>query len=518
MIGLSQRRAGLANRVGIGTSRNRLFQSALQMAKQAYPNEKRYKTRSFTKFQQHQQQQQQKRYNYQNKPFQLYNENQQTWANQIDTSPIVLSAQDIQKWLAFRTNTLQQHKLYLWHATQFDWIPLWSMENGFLLTGMDRLPYDNVSYNQLTKSKWIKQNSVTNEAIQKLLKKFNINVNINEMTPILNQQQQNGTTPTTGRTYYVNHLESNPKGNWIFNPLKRDWTDYKMYNMKRNKWNLLYLYNYKGTLHQVDQPRNNKQFKNIQDAIKQVDDGKYIYHEDPYYIPFDKFNDRVWFNHTECVKISEIKPKLNENAWLASNTKNYLVKEQCNTIYSMASSMFIDPKTNTYRDEFIINNIQTIPQYCWEKVATFARLFNQFTNSNTFMLLDESGRFGIPIGIDKNKNEIILNDRTRMSWPTFKTQFNNQNLIKYQNLDFQGLEYKLTQNMLDRHYIPPAQQIARVDLIKASKSLILQYMIGQYVLLDNGQDQYLPIYILSPTIVQSCAHLVHVEDINEYIG
>ena len=124
------------------------------MAKQSYPNEKRYKTRSFTKFQQHQQQQQQKRYNYQNKPFQLYNENQQTWANQIDTSPIVLSAQDIQKWLVFRTNTLQQHKLYLWHATQFDWIPLWSMENGFLLTGMDRLPYDNVSYNQLTKSKW----------------------------------------------------------------------------------------------------------------------------------------------------------------------------------------------------------------------------------------------------------------------------------------------------------------------------------------------------------------------------
>ena len=379
------------------------------------------------------------------------------------------------------------------------------------------LPYDNVSYTQLTKSKWIKQNSVSNKVIQKLLTKFNIKLNINEMTPILNQQQQNGTTPATGRTYYVNHLEHNPKGNWIFNTMKHDWTDYKMYNMKMNKWKLLFLYNYKGTLHQCDHPRNDKQFKNIKDAIEQVNDGKYIYHEDPYYIPFDKFNDRVLFNNTDGVRINEIKPKLNENVWIASNIQNYLAKEQYNSIYSMASSMFIDPKTNTYRDEYIINNIQTIPHYFWEKVATFARLFNQFQNKDTFMLLDESGRFGTPVGIDRNKNEIILNDRTRMNWTTFKTQFNQQNLIKYQNLDFQGLEYKLTQNLLDRHYIPPAQQIARVDLIKASKSLILQYMIGQYVLLDNGQDQFLPIYILSPTIVQSCAHLVHIEDINEYV-
>ena len=70
------------------------------------------------------------------------------------------------------------------------------MEKGFLLTGMDRLLNDNVLYTQLTKSK-------SSKAIQKLLAKFNIKVNINEMTP---QQQHNGTTSATGRTYYVNHL------------------------------------------------------------------------------------------------------------------------------------------------------------------------------------------------------------------------------------------------------------------------------------------------------------------------
>ena len=115
---------------------------------------------------------------------------------------------------------------------------------------MEKLPYNNVSFNQLTKSKWIKQNSVTNQAVQILWKKFNIDVEAATMTPILNQQQPNWTTLATGQTYYVNHLENNHKGNWIFNSMKYDWIDFRIYNMKMNKWNLNFLYNYKGTLHQ----------------------------------------------------------------------------------------------------------------------------------------------------------------------------------------------------------------------------------------------------------------------------
>ena len=70
--------------------------------------------------------------------------------------------------------------------------------------------------------------------------------------------------------------------------------------------------------------------------------------------------------------------------------------------------------------------------------------------------------------------------------------------------------------MLDRHYQPPAQQIVILDLTKARNSRILTYMIGQYLLIDYGADQYLPIYVLSPTIIQTNHHIVHIEDIDEY--
>ena len=42
-------------------------------------------------------------------------------------------------------------------------------------------------------------------------------------------------------------------------------------------------------------------------------------------------------------------------------------------------------------------------------------------------------------------------------------------------------------------------------------------MIGQYVLIDYGEDQFVPIYILSPTIIQTNHHLVHIEDIHDYV-
>ena len=53
---------------------------------------------------------------------------------------------------------LKIHRLYLWHATQFDWIPLWATKKGFLLMNLDILKFDNVNYHQLTKANWIKQN------------------------------------------------------------------------------------------------------------------------------------------------------------------------------------------------------------------------------------------------------------------------------------------------------------------------------------------------------------------------
>ena len=52
------------------------------------------------------------------------------------------------------------HQIYLWHATKFDWIPLWSTEKGFLLMNLDILKYDYVNYDKFTNANWIKTHSV----------------------------------------------------------------------------------------------------------------------------------------------------------------------------------------------------------------------------------------------------------------------------------------------------------------------------------------------------------------------
>ena len=98
--------------------------------------------------------------------FQIFNSTTQTWANQIETAPILLIEQDIKKWLRFKVNSLKRNQLYLWHATKFDWIPLWACENEFLLLNINKLRYDKVNFIQFTKASWIRENSVPPEAIK----------------------------------------------------------------------------------------------------------------------------------------------------------------------------------------------------------------------------------------------------------------------------------------------------------------------------------------------------------------
>ena len=50
---------------------------------------------------------------------------------------IVLSADDIKNRRTFKVQKLQPNKLYLWHATQFEWVPLWTMKSGFLLINLN---------------------------------------------------------------------------------------------------------------------------------------------------------------------------------------------------------------------------------------------------------------------------------------------------------------------------------------------------------------------------------------------
>ena len=54
----------------------------------------------------------------------------------------------------------------------------------------------------------------------------------------------------------------------------------------------------------------------------------------------------------------------------------------------------------------------------------------------------------------------------------------NDDIIKYQNLDFKGSNYLITLDTIDNNFKPPVQQIANVDLKKLSKSTIASYFFG----------------------------------------
>ena len=68
--------------------------------------------------------------------------------------------------------------------------------------------YDKVNYTQFTKANWIKEHSVSPEAIKILLNKFQIQVNIDQMQPVINLVIQDGPVAATGIPYFVNYYDS----------------------------------------------------------------------------------------------------------------------------------------------------------------------------------------------------------------------------------------------------------------------------------------------------------------------
>ena len=99
--------------------------------------------------------------------FNLWNNQNNDWSTRIQSAPILLTPQNINRWTIFRTQTLEQNRLYLWHATPNEWVPLWSLQNGFLLKNMSFIGYDQISYEQLTRTKWIQINSVSKKQFTK---------------------------------------------------------------------------------------------------------------------------------------------------------------------------------------------------------------------------------------------------------------------------------------------------------------------------------------------------------------
>ena len=149
--------------ISSGVRRNRGFISAGLLASHRKLRPRRYGS--------HKKQQQ---FQFKNIRFQLYNAVQQSWAQQINNPPILLTDDDVKNWLTFKVNKLQNNQLYFWYATKFNWIPLWATESEFLLLNFNKIKYDKVNFTQFTKASWIAKNSVKPEDVKRLLHRFQI--------------------------------------------------------------------------------------------------------------------------------------------------------------------------------------------------------------------------------------------------------------------------------------------------------------------------------------------------------
>ena len=451
------------------------------------------------------------------KRFVIYNTQQMHWNSKIDKIPIILASQDIEKWYTFRAQNLKPNQLYLWHVTQFDWVPLYSLPNGFLLNNLSFISYEHVNYDKLTNAKWVRQNSLNPIAIQQLLHKFNIPSNhITQMVPVINLQTQNGNKPASGQPYYLTELKSPPKRVNFYYGHFNDWGTKRFFNQLDYRCSYEFLRNYRYSIHQNDNPHDKYQAQDISQAVQGLRHGCYIYHEKEYYIPFKIGNGHITFNRGDAMEIRHIKPVLITNRIIASDVNNRLIRIQYEQFRAALVSLFINERNGTYRTEFIINHIQTIPYMKWED-RTFKNVFNNYNGNSTFMLLNKSNEYGVPIGIDKGHERIILNSNERLSWGDFKMKMAEDDIATYLNLDFGDFEPLIDGNNLNNHFKPPCQQIAMVDIDKLCQTKLLTWSIGQYVLLDFGTDVYLPIYILSAEMVRTSGENVLLKDIKKLV-
>ena len=284
------------------------------------------------------------------KRFQLYNKVSKTWAIQINQSPILLSINDIKEWLSFRTDKLKMNQLYLWHATQFDWIPLWSTKNGFLLMDLNMLNYDNTNYNQLTLASWVKANSVSPESVKILLQRFNIpSDTIKTMVPVINTHIEDGRQIASGQAFFVDYYDRSNEQIPFFEEKRFNWTNDRFYDKENKRYNYQFLREYKKTWYFNNKAQHSNQVKTFAEAINKSENGAYIYNEKDQYIPFSVNNGIVTFNCGEAIDNKHIRQQLNQNRIITTNSHNKLARRDYELLWPNRHSLFIDQVSDNFR-------------------------------------------------------------------------------------------------------------------------------------------------------------------------
>ena len=143
--------------------------------------------------------------------------------------------------------------------------PLWAGENKFLLLNFNKLKYDKVNYTQFTNANWIKKHSVPPEAVKILLKKFQIQANIDQMQPVINSVIQDGQVAATGIPYFVNYYDSSRNKIPWFNLQRQGWNGNgnQWYDHRDNRFNYQFLKEFRQTFHFNNNPQNATQAKSL---------------------------------------------------------------------------------------------------------------------------------------------------------------------------------------------------------------------------------------------------------------
>ena len=158
---------------------------------------------------------------------------------------------------------------------------------------------------------------------------------MDKMQPVINTTIHDGQVAATGQPYFMDRYDTtNNKIPW--------------YNLHRYGWDINQWFdhrdstkNFRQTFHYNAKPQNASQVSCFRDALENVPDGCYIYHEKEVHVPYNIHHCHVTFNCGNAIEITQIKQRLNQNRFINTNKYNKLVWNQYNKLWSFQNQFLL---------------------------------------------------------------------------------------------------------------------------------------------------------------------------------
>ena len=200
-----------------------------------------------------------------------------------------------------------------------------------------------------TKANWIKQNSVDPKSIQLLLQRFNISGDtIKKMVPVVNSQIQNGRMAASGQPYFLDYLDKSFEQIPFYDPDRHTWDANRFFDKRDLRFNYQFIKEYQKIWYFNNKPQHSNQVSSFIEAVNKSKDGTYMYCERNKYIPFRINHNVISFNRCDAMECRNLKPQLNQNRTVNTDSYNKLVKREYEQLWKYRQSAFIDPNSDTY--------------------------------------------------------------------------------------------------------------------------------------------------------------------------